>query len=268
MREENGLRVVIEATAEEAASCVARGVADAIRANPRLVLGVATGRTMEPVYASLAGLYREAGLALREVRAFNLDEYVGAARDDPWSFHRFILEHLAEPTDLPASAVHAPDGAAQDVFAEAVRYEQAIVAAGGIDLQLLGLGRNGHVGFNEPGSSLGSSTRVKALSRATLEANREDLPADRAELPEAAITVGLGTILRTRACLLLAVGAAKSAAVAAMVEGPVTSRVPASVLQHHPNATVVIDRAAAGGLADRDYYESAERLQRRLEGRG
>lgn len=261
------MRVVIEDSAEQAAACVARAVADAVRANPRLVLGVATGRTMEPVYARLAALHREAGLSLREVRAFNLDEYMGAARDDPWSFHCFTLRHLVEPTDLPAASLYVPDGTAQDVFAEARRYEEAIVAAGGIDLQLLGLGRNGHIGFNEPGSSLGSATRVKALSEETLEANREDLPSTGAERPRAAITVGLGTILRSRACLLLAVGAAKSAAVAATVEGAVSARIPASVLQHHPNATVVLDRAAAADLADRAYYESAERLQRLLEGR-
>jgi glucosamine-6-phosphate deaminase len=220
---------------------------------------------VEPVYARLAAIHRDEGLSLRGITTFNLDEYVGATRDDAWSFYRFTLRHLVEPTDLPAASVHVPDGAASDIFAEAERYDAAIREAGGIDLQLLGLGQNGHIGFNEPGSSLGSATRAKALTEQTLRANQADLPALGGERPEAAITVGLGTILSARSCLLLAVGSAKAAAVAAMVEGPVTARVPASVLQHHPNATVVLDASAAAGLAAQEYYEHAERLQRQLE---
>ncbi len=259
------MRVVIESSAKAAADRVARTLADAIRSNPHCVLGLATGRTVEPVYTRLAAIHRDEGLSLRGVTTFNLDEYVGASRDDEWSFYRFTFRHLVEPTDLPAASVHVPDGAAPDIFAEAERYDAAIGAAGGIDLQLLGLGQNGHIGFNEPGSSLGSATRAKALSEETLRANQEDLPALGRNRPEAAITVGLGTILSARSCLLLAVGSAKARAVAALVEGPVTARVPASVLQHHPNATVVLDAAAAAGLEARQYYEHAERLQRRLE---
>lgn len=256
------MRVVIEASAEAAADCVARRLAAAIRARPDCVLGIATGRTMMPVYAKLAALCKQEDLSLARVSSFNLDEYIGVAAGESVSFRSYTLRHLAAATDLPAASVHAPDGAAADVFAEAERYEQAIREAGGIDLQLLGLGRNGHIGFNEPGSSLASRTRVKALSEQTLRANRADLGSP---APNAAITVGLGTILSARSCLLLAVGTAKSAAVAAMVEGPVTARVPASVLQHHPSATVLLDPGAAADLQAREYYESAERIQRRLE---
>lgn len=259
------MRVVIEPDAAAASERVARTVADLVRSQPRCVLGLATGRTMESVYDRLGWHYRQGELSFREVRTFNLDEYVGAGRDDAWSFHQYAIRHLVGPTDLPASSVHAPDGAAADVFDEALRYEAALRAAGGIDLQLLGLGRNGHIGFNEPGSSLGSRTRAKALTEDTLRANRADLARAPAGLPQAAITVGLGTILGARVCLLLAVGAAKAKAAAAMIEGPVTARVPASVLQHHPDATVVLDRDAASALEDRAYYELAERLQRRLE---
>ena len=259
------MRVVIESSAQAAADRAARSLADSVRSNPHCVLGLATGRTVEPVYARLAALHRDQGLSLRSVTAFNLDEYVGASRDDAWSFYRFAFRHLVEPTDLPAASLHVPDGAAPDIFAEAERYDAAIREAGGIDLQLLGLGQNGHIGFNEPGSSLGSATRAKALTEETLRANQADLPGLGRDLPEAAITVGLGTILSARSCLLLAVGAAKAGAVAALVEGPVTARVPASVLQHHPNATVVLDAAGAAGLEARQYYEHAERLQRRLE---
>jgi glucosamine-6-phosphate deaminase len=259
------VRIVIESSAQAAEERIARIVADAIRWNPSCVLGLAAGRTVEPVYARLAAIHREEGLSLRTVTTFNLDEYVGATHDDSWSFHRFVAEHLVEPTDLPASSVHAPEGNAADLFAEAQRYEEAIQRAGGIDLQLLGLGQNGHIGFNEPGSSLASPTRAKALTEETLRANQADLAASGSTAPQAAITMGLGTILAARACLLLAVGSAKANAVAAMVEGPVTARVPASVLQQHPRATVVLDAAAAAQLEARDYYERAERLQRQLE---
>jgi glucosamine-6-phosphate deaminase len=256
---------VIEPEADAAADRVAALVAQAIRSKPRCVLGLAAGRTMEPVYAKLVERHEREGLSLRDVTAFNLDEYIGAAPDDAWSFRSFALRHLVGPTDLPPASIHAPSGVAPDVFAEARRYEEAIADAGGIDLQLLGLGRNGHVGFNEPGSSLGSRTRAKALTQETLRANRDELPALGRAAPQAAITMGLGTILAARACLLLATGSAKAAAVAALVEGPVTSRLPASILQHHPEATVVLDEAAARRLQDRPYYRRAEALQRRLE---
>lgn len=257
------MRVVIEASADAAAECVARRIANRVRAHPRSVLGLATGRTMEPVYARLVRWHQREGLSLRDVCSFNLDEYVGAAPDAEWSMRAFLFRHLVLPTDLPPSRVDLPDGSAPDVFAEACRYEARLRAAGGVDLQLLGLGANGHLGFNEPGSSLGGRARVAVLAQETLDANRDVLPQG-GERPRAAITLGLGTILSARTCLLLAMGSEKAAAAAAMLEGPVSSRLPASVLQLHPDAVVVLDAAAAGALTRRADYEREERVLREL----
>lgn len=259
------MRIIIEASTEAAVERVARCVADRVRAHPGSVLGLATGRTMEPVYARLVHWHQFEGLSLRDVRTFNLDEYVGAPPDAGWSMRAFVFRNLVERTDLPPSHVHLPDGTAPDVFAEAERYEARLRALGGVDLQLLGLGTNGHLGFNEPGSSLAGRTRVAVLAPETLEANRDALPRGEAR-PRAAITLGLGTILAARTCLLLALGSEKAAAAAAMLEGPVSARLPASVLQLHPDARIVLDAAAAGALTRRADYERAERVRRELEG--
>jgi glucosamine-6-phosphate deaminase len=258
---------VIEETPEAVYRTAASWMAELIRSQPACVLGLATGRTMVPLYAELVRLHREEDLALVEVTTFNLDEYVGVAHQDPRSFHHFMHEHLVSPTDLRSESVHLPDGFAEDLFAEADRYESLIREAGGIDLQLLGLGKNGHLGFNEPGSSLTSLTRVKALTRDTLHANEQDLPDLGSGRLEVAITMGLGTILAARRCFLLALGASKADAVAAMIEGPVAAHLPASTLQMHRQVTVILDAAAAAKLADQDYYLRAEALQRKLEGR-
>ena len=259
------MRIVIEADPEAAARRVAALIAAQLRRVPDRVLGTAAGRSLEAVYRILADLHREAGLSLRRARAFNLDEYVGVDSAHERSFYVFTRDRLVEPTDLPLASLFAPDGMASDLVKEAGRYEGAIEAAGGIDLQLLGLGRNGHLGFNEPGSSLASRTRVKALAADTLDANRSDLAGLERDRPVAAITLGLASILAARRCLLLAFGESKARAVASMVEGPVTARVPASVLQQHARVTVVLDEAAAAKLDAREYYRRAESLQRELE---
>lgn len=262
------MRVVIEPTADRMYRNAGRRIERMIRANPSCVLGLATGRTMAPLYDELARRHGSGGLSLARVVTFNLDEYLGVGRSAAGSFHAFMREHLQERTDLQAASMHLPDGLTEDPFAEAEGYEARIREAGGIDLQVLGLGANGHIGFNEPGSSLRSRTRVKALSEATLAANRDDLPPDPGP-PRAAITVGLGTILDARSCLVIAVGEGKARAVAAMVEGPVTARVPASALQFHPEVAVLVDEAAASRLEEGAYYREAERLQREFEhGRG
>ena len=255
------MRVVIEPTAE-LYRLAARRVAEQVRAKPTSVLGLATGRTMLPLYDELARLHAAEGLSFARVTSFNLDEYVGVAPGEPGSFRHFMQVHLLERTDLPARSLHLPDGTARDPAAAARGYEAAIRAAGGIDLQLLGLGANAHLGLNEPGSSLASRTRVKALAEETRAANRGALPG-RVRM---AITVGLGTILDARACLLIATGAAKAGAVAAALEGPLTASAPASVLQLHPHVFAYVDEAAAAGLVRRRYYLEAEALQRRLEG--
>lgn len=257
------MRVVIEPE-DELYRLAARRIARAVRARPRCVLGLAAGRTMAPLYAELARLHRDEGLSFAGVTAFNLDEYVGVAPGAPGSFRRFVQEHLAARTDLPEHALRLPDGASADLAAAARAYEAEIRAAGGIDLQLLGLGVNAHLGFNEPGSSLGSRTRVKTLSDETLAASPGELPPGVRER-RLAITLGLGTILEARACLLIATGPAKAGAVAATVEGPLTASAPASVLQLHPDTVAYIDEAAAAGLVRRRYYLAAEARERALE---
>jgi glucosamine-6-phosphate deaminase len=257
------MRVVIESAAE-LYRLAARRVADEIRAKPACVLGLATGRTMLPLYEELARLHAAEGLSFAAVTAFNLDEYVGVVRDEPGSLRRFMQTHLVRRTDLRSERLHGPDASSGDPAEAARAYEAAIRGAGGIDLQILGLGANAHIGFNEPGSSLGSRTRVKTLSDETLAANREDLPAVARER-RLAITLGLATILEARTCLWIATGAAKAAAVAATVEGPVTASAPGSVLQLHPEVIAYVDTAAAAKLARRAYYVEAEALQRRLE---
>jgi glucosamine-6-phosphate deaminase len=260
------VRIVIEPE-DELYRLAARRIARAIRAKPAAVLGLATGRTMVPLYDELVRLHRDEGLSFAGVTAFNLDEYVGVAPDQPGSFRRFMRERLQERTDLRADSLHLPDGASGDPAEAARAYDARIRAAGGIDLQLLGLGVNAHLGFNEPGSSLASRTRVKTLSDETLAANHGELPAV-VRARRLAITVGLGTIREARSCLWIATGPAKAGAVAATVEGPVTASAPASVLQLHPDVIGYVDEAAAAGLRRRRYYHDAEQRERALERAG
>ena len=258
------MRVVIEGAAE-LHRLAARRIAQLLRAKPDCVLGLAAGRTMVPLYDQLVRLHEAEGLSFAAATAFTLDEYVGVTPDQPGSLGRFLHERLVARTDLVPAALRLPDVSRPDLAEAADSYEAEIREAGGIDLQLLGLGLNAHLGFNEPGSSLGSRTRVKTLSEETLAANRADLPPAARER-RLAITLGLGTILEARACLWIATGAAKAGAVAATIEGPLTASAPASVLQLHPEVTGYVDEAAAEGLARRRYYLEAEALQRRLEG--
>jgi len=258
------MRVVIEPEAE-LYRLAARRIARAIEAKPRCVLGLASGRTMLPLYDELARLHQTAALSFAGVTAFNLDEYVGVEPDTPGSFRHFVREQLVERTDLRPEALHVPDALAPDPAGAARAYEAELRAAGGVDLQILGLGVNAHLGFNEPGSSLASRTRVKTLSDETLAANRNGLPAVVRER-RLAITMGLGTILDARACLCIATGPAKAGAVAATVEGPLTASAPASVLQLHPDVIAYVDETAAAGLVRRRYYLDAEARERALEG--
>jgi glucosamine-6-phosphate deaminase len=230
------------AVAARAAECVASLLA----ARPDAVLGLATGATMVPVYAGLAGARVAGRLSLARATSFNLDEYVGLERDDPASFAAFMRRHLGA-TDLDPARAHLPDGAAPDPDAEARRYEAAIAEAGGLDLQLLGLGRNGHVAFNEPGSARASRTRVVALAPETREANAPFFAGR--TVPERAITVGIATILDARALLLVVTGQPKAAALAAALEGPVGPACPGSWLREHPRLTVLCDAAAASALS-------------------
>lgn len=247
------MEVLIRPDADAAARLVARLIADELRANPHLVLGLATGRTMESVYRLLVEMHVRDGLDFSLCRTFNLDEYVGLAGDHPQSYRRYMHERLFRHVNVDLRNTHLPDGAAPDPDAECAAYEAAIERVGGIDLQLLGIGRAGHIGFNEPLSALMSRTRVKALSPATLEQNAPlfDTPA---QMPRRAMTMGVGTILEARRCVLLATGAEKAEIIARAVEGPVTSMISASALQLHRRCVVVVDEAAAGRLEGSDYY--------------
>ncbi len=247
------MEVIIRPTAEAASDLVARIIARDLRANPHLVLGLATGRTMEAVYAQLVGLHRTEGLDFSLCSTFNLDEYVGLPPADPHSYRHYMNRHLFNQVNIDLRNTHLPDGMAADLDAECVRYEELIKRFNGIDLQLLGLGRAGHIGFNEPLSALHSRTREKALAPLTLEQNRS-LFADPETMPRRAITMGVGTILEARRCLLLATGPKKAGIIARAVEGPITSMISATALQLHCRCTVVIDEAAAAQLKEADYY--------------
>lgn len=234
-----------------AQALVARLVARRLASRPALVLGLATGRTMEGVYARLAA----AGVSFARATTFNLDEYVGLPPDHPNAYAHYMARHLFDHVDVDPAATHAPDGMAADLAAEADAYEARIVAAGGIDLQLLGIGETGHIGFNEPVSSLASLTRDKILSPRTRAQNAPMFGGDPDAVPKRVLTMGVGTILRSRELVLLACGASKAPVVARAVEGPVSSSVSASAIQFHNDCKVVLDEAAAERLTGRDYYD-------------
>lgn len=226
-------------------------VATAADHRPGLVLGVATGSSPQPLYRSLAILVR-AGLDLSSATAFALDEYVGLDPDHPESYHAVIAREVTAPLGLDPSRVHVPAGSAADVEAAALAYERSIAAAGGVDLQILGIGTNGHIGFNEPGSSDRSRTRVVDLAPQTIADNSRFFPDPARPVPTRALTQGVGTILEARRIVLVATGAHKADAVARAVAGPVGADVPASFLQRHPDVTLVLDEAAASRLTSAD----------------
>lgn len=249
------MKILIVADKATAARRTADMIARQVATKPASVLGLATGGTMEPVYATLVAEARAGRFDMARAKTFNLDEYVGLSPDHPQSYRHFMQEHLFGPLGMARDSTFLPNGDAADPAAEAERYDHAIAAAGGIDLQLLGLGANGHIGFNEPTSSLASRTRVKTLTRRTIEDNARFFGAGET-VPRYAITMGIGTIMEARSVVLLATGGSKAAAIAAMVEGPVSARIPASVLQFHRDTTVICDEAAAAHLQLRDYYET------------
>jgi glucosamine-6-phosphate deaminase len=242
----------------DSADRLARAAADVferlLRSSPAPVLGLATGSTPLGVYDELVRRHREEGLSFAHARAFLLDEYVGLPPDHPERYAAVIKRVLVDRTDLPAAAVRAPDGSAPDLTTTCREYEHQIKAAGGIDVQILGLGTDGHVAFNEPGSSLTSRTRVKTLTDWTREANARFFADDVTSVPRHVLTQGLGTIMESDHLVMLATGAAKAEAVRQLVEGSVSVRWPATALQMHPHLTVLLDEEAASDLELRDYY--------------
>ncbi|ASK66848.1 glucosamine-6-phosphate deaminase [Brachybacterium avium] len=247
-----------ETGAKVVADVFARTLAEAGESGT--VLGLATGSSPVPAYAELIRRHREEGLSFARSRAFLLDEYVGLPAGHEQSYHHFIRENFTAHIDIDDAAVVSPDGASADPVAEAASYDRRLRDAGGVDLQILGIGSNGHIAFNEPGSSLGSRTRVVGLARSTIEDNaRYFASAD--DVPVRALSQGLGTILEARRIVLTATGQGKADAVAQLAEGAISARWPATALQMHPDVTVVVDEAAAAKLELADYYRYSRRLE-------
>ena len=236
---------------------IARLAADAIETllgrKPGAVLGLATGSSPSPVYNELALRHERDGLDFSQARGFALDEYVGLPPGHPESYREVIRREFTERVNIRPANVHGPDGAAEDIPGSCRAYEDAIRDAGGVDLQLLGVGTDGHIGFNEPASSLASRTRIKTLIEQTRRDNARFF-GSLAEVPHHVLTQGLGTIMEARHVILIATGAQKAQSVRDLVEGPVAAICPASVLQLHPHATILVDEAAASSLRLADYY--------------
>lgn len=241
------MKIIIRDTAREASCVVAGMLLSQIEENPDSVLGLPTGATPLVVYARLKEEFRNGRGRYDRVHTFNLDEYCGFPGTDPSSYSFYMHENLFRHIDVMSRNTHIPDGSAADATAEAARYEAMIASRGGIDFMFLGLGRNAHIGFNEPGSPHNSRTRRVALTPSTIEANARHFPPD-SEQPGYAITMGIGTILDSRKVVVLATGAQKAEAVAASMIGPVTPAVPGSALTLHANATIVVDKEAAHQL--------------------
>ncbi len=250
------MEVVIVDRPGDGAALVVGAIAALAASREGPVLGLATGGTPQPVYDRLAEDCSAGRLSLAGASAFLLDEYVGLPPGHPASYRQVIEREVVERTDLRSEAVHAPDvtGEERELPAACARYDDAIAAAGGVDLQLLGVGSDGHIGFNEPGSSLGSRTRLKTLTARTRADNARFFDGDPEAVPHHVVTQGIGTILGARHLVLLAWGDGKAEIVGRLVEGPVSASVPASALQLHHHVTVVVDEPAASGLERAGYY--------------
>lgn len=221
-----------------------------------VTLGLATGSTPLSSYRELVRRHREDGLDFSRARAFLLDEYVGLPREHPESYYSVIRTEFVDQVNIDQARVLSPDGMAVDIAAEGARYDAEIAGAGGVDVQFLGIGTDGHVGFNEPGSSLASRTRVKTLTEQTRRDNARFFDSVD-DVPHHVLTQGLGTIREARHLLMIGLGEAKADAIAAAVEGPLQAMCPASALQLHPHVTVLVDEAAASRLTHTDYYRYA-----------
>ena len=252
------MEVLIRENADAGCVLGAKIIARVVRDKPDAVLGLATGRTPLRLYQELIRLHREEGLDFGRVTTFNLDEYIGLGPENKNSYRYYMNYQLFNNINIDPRRTHVPDGAAADLHAECRGYEDRIAAAGGIDIQLLGLGRNGHIGFNEPTGSLRSRTWIKILSEQTLRDNSAVFGSFE-QMPKHALTMGIGTILDARRCLLLAFGPAKVRAVEHMIEGPLSAMCPGSALQLHPRATVILDENSAAGLRYADHYRWIDR---------
>ena len=239
--------------AELAADAIER----VLRTEAAPVIGLATGSSPLRIYDELTTRHKNEGLSFAHAQAFMLDEYVGIADDHPQRYRNVIDTEIATRVDFAEGAVHGPDGSADDLAAASADYERKIVGAGGIDLQILGIGTDGHVAFNEPGSSLASRTRVKSLTQQTRMDNARFFDGDVEQVPKLCLTQGMGTIMEAKHLVLVATGGNKAEAVHQMVEGPISAMWPATVLQMHQHVTVLLDDASASRLQLGDYYRHA-----------
>ena len=244
------------AAPDELARLAAGAIEKLFDSRPDAVLGLATGSSPLPIYDELVRRHVQEGLSFARATAFTLDEYVGLPLEHPERYLNVIAHEFAERVDFAPGAVHGPDGLAADLPAACAAYEDAITAAGGVDLQILGIGTDGHVGFNEPGSSLASRTRIKTLTEQTRADNARYIAGDVNAVPHHCLPQGLATIMSARHIVLIATGRAKAVAVHQLVEGPVSAMWPATILQHHPHVTVLVDNAAASRLQLADYFRS------------
>ncbi|MEE9448083.1 MAG: glucosamine-6-phosphate deaminase [Arenicellales bacterium] len=257
------MKVVIVASPEAVAQRGAEIFNKQLTLKPASVLGLATGSTPIALYKNLIALNQQQALSFKQASTFNLDEYLGLAPTHAQSYRYFMQENLFDHIDILLGNTHFPEGNSDDPIAACEEYERLMAQAGGIDLQLLGIGRNGHIGFNEPSSSLASRTRVKTLTRETIDDNARFFAKDGFQ-PELSITMGIGTIMESNEVVLLATGESKAEAIHDTVEGAVSAACPASILQMHPKVTVVIDEAAASKLSHGQFYKDVEVLDLKL----
>lgn len=247
------MQVIIRPDAASVSELAAKIIDKRIREHPHSVLGLATGATMERLYALLVKRHQENGLDFSLLRSYNLDEYIGIPPEHPNSYRSYMNKHLFDQVNIDLRNTYLPNGMAEDFERECYEYERNIRLDGGVDLQLLGIGKSGHIGFNEPLSALKSRTREKALTPKTIAQNEQffDPPSS---MPKRALTMGVGTILEAKRILLLATGEAKADILAKAVEGPVTAMVSASALQLHEDCIVIVDEAAGNLLQEKQYY--------------
>jgi len=253
------MRIIIEPDYEAISRKAAQIVADRIRKKPDIVLGLATGSTPLGMYQELIRMHKEESLDFSKVVTFNLDEYWGLPSSHPQSYHYFMWNNLFSHVNITSERVHIPSGTVNDVEAYCSWYEDKIKKAGGIDLQILGIGRDGHIGFNEPGSSLGSRTRMKTLTPETVEDNARFFE-NKDEVPKFAITMGGGSIMEAKECLLLASGKNKAETVQRCIEGPICAECTSSILQLHPKVIAILDEEASQKLRRKEYYKYVEKM--------
>ncbi len=261
------MKIIVKKTYEDIGKEAAGIIKAELSRNRGLVLGLPTGGTPVSLYSELIRLHKDEGLDFSGVTTFNLDEYVGLGPKHLRSFNRFMHEHFFDHVNIKKENINIPDGLASDLQSHCREYEEKIASAGGIDLQVLGIGRDGHIAFNEPGSSLGSRTRVKTLAEETIQDNSRFFK-KKEDVPIFAVTMGVGTIMEARRIMLLGSGTLKADVISRFVEGPVTSEVTASILQIHPDITVVLDSEAAHRLNRLKYYDWVQQCKKKFKTKG